>query len=74
MHNGCDSEAELLELRASVPTPEGRLEVVAKRRGGRWWVTARCGRWSGAGLASDLGPAVSAALAPYADTALGGAS
>jgi hypothetical protein len=69
MHIGYDSEAELLELRASVPTPEGRLEVVAKRRGGRWWIIARCGMWNGVGLASDLGPAVAAALAPYADAA-----
>jgi hypothetical protein len=69
MYNGYDSEAELLELRASVPTPEGRLEVIAHRDRGRWRVIARCEMWKGVGLASDLGAAVSAALAPYAAAA-----
>ena len=56
-----------LELRAAVPTNEGRLEVVALSIRGRWWIAARCGPWRGFGLHRDLGPAVDAALRPYTE-------
>lgn len=56
-----------MDLRATVPTPDGRLEVVASEMDGRWWVVARCGRWRGFGTAPQPGSAVEAALGPYAD-------
>ena len=56
-----------LELRSSSHTPEGRLEVVARRIDDRWWIVARCGRWRGFGMHSRLGPAIDAALRPYAE-------
>ena len=54
------------DLHAVVPTAEGRLEVVARHIDDRWWVVARCGRWRGIGVGGQLGPAVDAALGPYA--------
>ena len=57
--------AEPVTLRATIPTPEGKLDIAASRIDGRWWVVARCRRWRGFGMARTLGPAVDAALGPY---------
>lgn len=56
-----------LELRATMPTPDGPLEVVAMEVDGRWWVAARCGEWHGFGIGPQLRSAADAALTTYAD-------
>lgn len=53
---------EPIEARSSVPTADGPLDVVARSRGERWWVDARCADRKGAGVGTDLGAALISAL------------
>ena len=65
-----------IEARTVIETAEGLLEVIARSRGPRWWVTARCGGRSATGIGPDLGQALLAALdlSPVSGRAIGGES
>lgn len=54
--------AEPIEARSSVPTPDGPLDVVARSRGERWRVDARCAQRHGTGIGPELGGALLSAL------------
>ena len=67
---------EPIEARTLIETADGPLEVIARSRGPRWWVTARCGERSATGIGPDLGQALLAALdlSPVSGSLSGGAS
>lgn len=67
---------EPIEARTLIETADGLLEVVARYRGPRWWVTARCGGRSATGIGPSLGLALLAALdlSPVAGRLSGGES
>lgn len=53
---------EPIEARTLIETTDGLLEVIARSRGSRWWVSARCGGRSATGIGPNLGQALLAAL------------
>lgn len=53
---------EPIETRSSIQTAEGTLDVVARTRGERWWVSASRTDQTGAGIGPELGIALLAAL------------
>lgn len=51
-----------IEARSSILTADGRLEVVARSRGDRWWVSVTSAGATAAGIGSELGKALLVAL------------
>ena len=51
-----------VEARSWIDTAEGRLDVVARSRGERWWVSVSCGSASADAIATETGTALLAAL------------
>jgi len=51
-----------IEARSSIETASGTVDVVARSRGDRWWVSVTCGEAAAAGIGREIGVALLAAL------------
>lgn len=51
-----------IEARSSIETAGGRLDVVARSRGDRWWVSVTSVDATAAGIGPEIGAALLAAL------------
>jgi hypothetical protein len=51
-----------IEARSSIEIAGGRLDVVARSRGDRWWVSVTSVDATAAGIGPEIGPALLAAL------------
>lgn len=51
-----------IEARSSIETETGRLDVVARSRGDRWWVSVTSVDATTAGIGPEIGAALLAAL------------